>query len=291
MKLITTIHDIASLGKLSHADGFVLGNAQFSARVKTIDDLTALIEAIHLIYKQKKQVFLLMNQMMADQDLNAAKSFLQKLPLEKVTGIIIADIGMISVLSDLNIENKAVYHPETLLTNYHDFNALYDQNILGAFVSKEITLKDIETIGKHKKYQLFMFGHGHLSMFYSKRRIMDAYQTHTQTDLDVTLKNNFSISEEKRKDEDFPIYQDKSGLHIFRGHIFTTIGDIDIISKHVDCLMIDTLFHDDDYACEVLRMYQQKHLDYALDIQQRYHETWYDGFLHKKTFYKGNSHD
>lgn len=294
MKLLTTIYNLEHLHDLSQAaDGFILGNEQFAVRLTKSFSIHEIHDAANIIHSLGKELFIVMNQMMTDEQLIEAKSFIESLPNDLIKGYIIADLGLIDVFKSLNLNHKVVYNPETLLTNYIDFNYLQDDHILGAFVSKEITLEDIKIIGSKKAYNLFMFGHGHQSMFYSKRPILDAYTDYLGKDRVYYKEQGLALEEEKRKSESFPILEDKGGTHVFRGVVFNSLNDIKALSSVVDYLIIDTLFKDDQYAKEVLPLYKHEQTDVTSiqKIQEVYRETWNDGFLHKKTIYKGKTND
>lgn len=294
MKLLTTIYNLEHLHDLSQAaDGFILGNEQFAVRLTKSFSIHEIHDAANIIHSLGKELFIVMNQMMTDEQLIEAKSIIESLPNDLIKGYIIADLGLIDVFKLLNLNHKVVYNPETLLTNYIDFNYLQDDHILGAFVSKEITLEDIKIIGSKKAYNLFMFGHGHQSMFYSKRPILDAYTDYLGKDRVYYKEQGLALEEEKRKSESFPILEDKGGTHVFRGVVFNSLNDIKALSSVVDYLIIDTLFKDDQYAKEVLPLYKHEQTDVASiqKIQEVYRETWNDGFLHKKTIYKGKTND
>lgn len=294
MKLLTTIYNLEHLHDLSQAaDGFILGNEQFAVRLTKSFSIHEIHDAANIIHSLGKELFIVMNQMMTDEQLIEAKSIIESLPNDLIKGYIIADLGLIDVFKSLNLNHKVVYNPETLLTNYIDFNYLQDDHILGAFVSKEITLEDIKIIGSKKAYNLFMFGHGHQSMFYSKRPILDAYTDYLGKDRVYYKEQGLALEEEKRKSESFPILEDKGGTHVFRGVVFNSLNDIKALSSVVDYLIIDTLFKDDQYAKEVLPLYKHEQTDVVSiqKIQEVYRETWNDGFLHKKTIYKGKTND
>lgn len=294
MKLLTTIYNLEHLHDLSQAaDGFILGNEQFAVRLTKSFSIHEIHDAANIIHSLGKELFIVMNQMMTDEQLIEAKSIIESLPNDLIKGYIIADLGLIDVFKSLNLNHKVVYNPETLLTNYIDFNYLQDDYILGAFVSKEITLEDIKIIGSKKAYNLFMFGHGHQSMFYSKRPILDAYTDYLGKDRVYYKEQGLALEEEKRKSESFPILEDKGGTHVFRGVVFNSMNDIKALSSVVDYLIIDTLFKDDQYAKELLPLYKHEQTDVASiqKIQEVYRETWNDGFLHKKTIYKGKTND
>jgi putative protease len=235
-----------------------------------------------------KEVFLVINQLFNDQQLEALNLFLKELNLNEFSGIIIADLGVIPILSNLNQKESIIYHPETLLTNFYDFNDLSRLRIKGAFVAKEITLDDVISIATHKKHQLFMIGHGHLSMFYSKRRLIENFLEFSELDLNLSFNQDLKLIEEHRKDQAFPILEDTAGTHVFSSNVFASIEKIDILKTHVDYLIIDTIFKDDLYALSILKMYQAGKLDLDLkkELEQTYKETWDEGFFDKKTIYR-----
>jgi putative protease len=289
MKIITTFFDISNIKTLSaYADGFLIGNQLFSARLTRSFDVDEIIKATHLIKSLNKEVFLVINQLFTDQQLEEVDLFLKQLNLNLFSGIIISDLGLIALLSKTNQKDLIIYHPETLLTNHYDFNDLSNYGIKGAFVAKEITLEDVLWIGKHKKHQLFMTGHGHLSMFYSKRRLIENFLEFSELDLNLSYDQDLKLIEEHRKDEAFPILEDFAGTHVFSSHVFASIEKIDELKSYVDYLVIDSIFKDDLYALSILKMYQEGKIDPKLkkEFEETYKEKWDYGFFNKKTIYK-----
>lgn len=291
MKILTTIHDLNNLDQLINvADGFVLGDQRFS-KTLTLDLKDDLIHVIEKINQAKKEVFILLNRLFTDQELVVVKDFILSIPNDLITGYIGADIGLLSLFKDLGLIHKFVYNPETLLTNDFDFNYLSKDKVLGGFVSKEITLDDILSISKAKKMNLFMFIHGHMSMFYSKRPILSRYSEYIQTDNNYINQTDLRLKEPKRTEERYPLLEDQAGTHVFRGSILNVFNDLDQINKVIDYGIIDTLFLDDLYAHDVINMY--KHHDESLKnkIIDAYKQVWHEGFLHQKSFIKDDGND
>jgi U32 family peptidase len=295
MKIISTLHNIKSIQKMTEfCDGFIVGNQDFGTRLTqsfTIDEIN---DIATLTQKHNSLLFILANQMMTDDYLESFKSFVKELPIPFIKGIVVADIGAVMVLKSLELGHLAIYHPETLHTNYYDFNFLETEGILGAFVAKEITLADIKMIAHHKKHSLFMVGHGHLNMFYSKRQLIDNFTLFAGLENNFHAQQNLKIIEENREDAPYPILEDQAGTHVFRHEVFTSLAHIDVLKSSVDYLIIDTLFKDDAYALKVLPLYYEHmvHSHELIDhIKKHYHEVWDDGFLYKKTIYKKTQDD
>lgn len=289
MKLLITLHDIKNMASLSHtADGFIIGNEMFAARLTHSFSIEAINQAIINANQLNKEIFLQANQMLDDDLLDKFSIFLDSIDAKQFTGIIVTDIGSVMRLKAKGLADKAIYNPETLLTNKYDFNFLKKESILGAYIAKEITLEDVLEISKHKEIKLFMVGHGHLNMFYSKRQLIHNFMDYQHLENIYHNKQNLKIIEEQRPEEPYPILEDMAGTHVFRSQVFSSLDYLDTLTNSIDYLVIDTIFKDDLYAKKVLefykhRTYDQKRID---DIKALYKETWDTGFFYKKTVYK-----
>lgn len=289
MKLLTTIFQLESIHELaSHVDGFLLGNDAFGTRLTksyTIDEIN---QAITCIRNLKKEIFIIANQMMDDDQLENFEEMMKTIHLNHVDGIVVADLGCYRILANLGHQNKVVYNPETLMTNTYDANFLASQQIKGVYLAKEITLADLKSIGQTKQYQVFMVGHGHLNMFYSRRQLIENFMTHNHQANDYHGEQNLKIVEEVRQNEAYPILEDAAGTHVFRANVFFALDYLGELKSFIDYIVIDTIFKDDAYAKHILPLYQQQisEPNVVASIQNNYQETWDEGFLFRKTIYQ-----
>ncbi|CCV64272.1 Peptidase U32 family protein [Alteracholeplasma palmae J233] len=289
MKILTTIYSKEALiENKDYLDGIITGNEVYATRLTHSFELDEILEIIDIANRLHKECFITLNQMYTNEHLEEVSQFIDKLPIDKITGYIIADIGVYMILKDKNLHNKAIYNPETLLTNYFDFNYLAETGIFGGFVAKEITLEDIKIINKNKKTHTFMVGHGHLNMFYSKRKLLKNYADYLNSKEDFKDKQDLLIIEEKRKDDPYPVLEDYAGTHVFRSKVFSSLEELSEIKKAIDYLVIDTIFKDDAYLKLILPMYYDNQINKETidQLQSKYNESWDKGFLFNKTFYK-----
>lgn len=289
MKILSTFFDLDHMALLSaYADGFLVGNDQFGTRLCKSFSQKELILAIDRSIELKKEIFLVFNQIMNDQELEGFETFVKELPLEKVNGIVVGDLGAIQLLSELGCSKKVIYNPETLITNTYDFNMMADLGIKGLYVAKEITLDELIDIGRHRELELFMVGHGHLNMFYSKRQLIENYMEHLGDQHQDHNRQDLRLIEETRPLDQYPILEDQAGTHVFRSNVMHSAHKIEALKPYVDYLVIDTIFKNDAYALAILPMYQKGQLDLEIkrQIESLYHETWDEGFFYKKTIYK-----
>lgn len=289
MKIISTLYDSKHLVEvLNVSDGIILGNDQVGTRLTKSFSLEDICQMIQITKDLNKEVFIQANQMFNDAQLDFFNSWISSLPLHKIDGVVVGDLGAFRMLSKLGYAEKAIYNPETLMTNVYDFNFLKDAGIKGVYIAKEITLEDIQTIASKKAYQLFMVGHGHLNMFYSKRQLIHNFMDYQDKPHTIHNQQNLKIIEETRDHEAYPILEDDAGTHVFRSHVFASLDHLNDLKHIVDYMIIDTLFKDDHYALQVLPMYKNETKDERVisSIQASYDETWDEGFFYKKTIYK-----
>lgn len=287
MKKIITIFDIRNIKELSkYADGFIIGSDKFSTRLTKSFSIDEINEIISLTKSLDKEVFLNVNQMFTDKQLESFELIFKNINYKDLTGIVVADLGTMILLNNLGLNNKIIYNPETLLTNEIDFNFLSTDNILGAYIAKEITVDNILSIGLKKKYKMFIVGHGHLNMFYSKRHLLDSYKEFIGKEESYDNLQTLKIIEPKRDKTPFPIFQDKAGTHVFRSKVMNSFDYLDKLNQVVDYFVIDTLFKDDVYGLEILKLYNNFDEEKVEKIKENYKEQWDNGFLDNKTYYK-----
>jgi len=289
MKLLTTVYQLNHMKNLSaYVDGFLIGNEQFGTRLTSSFSIDDILIAIDTAFSLNKEFYLVCNQMFNDDQLEAFKLFINHFDFSLITGVVVGDLGAFRVLSKLGLSKKVIYNPETLLTNSYDVNFLATENIKGVYLAKEITLDDIKIIASHRNLDLFMVGHGHLNMFYSKRQLIDNFVAYTNQENNYHAEQNLKIIEENRKDEAYPIIEDAAGTHVFRSSVFSSLNHLVELSSYIDYLVIDTLFKDDQYALQILPLYQHQEINVEVinQLKQLYNETWDEGFLFTKTIYK-----
>ncbi|MDY0211012.1 MAG: U32 family peptidase [Acholeplasma sp.] len=287
MKKIVTLFEIESIDMLKdHCDGFLVGQDLVSTRLTRSFDVNEIKQIAEKSASFNKECFIMMNRILHDKDEHHYEAFIRAVDSPSVTGYVAADIGVLTVLKRLGLSSKMIYNPETLLTNVFDVFYYREYGIKGAFLAKEITLEDIISIGSNRPFHLFMYIHGYLNMFYSKRQLIEAYFENKQTPNLYHNQRNLTVVEEKRPEFRYKALEDEAGTHIFRENVFSGIDYQDQLKNAVDYVIIDTIFHDDLYALEVLKCFLDPNESSRKRIQQQYQEKWDTGFFFKKTVYK-----
>jgi len=292
MRIAVTPFNVASIRELSDngADIFIIGNEQFANRLVSSFSTIEISEANDLIKSLNKKIYINLNLIIHNEDLDNVKEFLDFLNELNVDGIIFGDLSVYQLAKKINLIDKLIYSPETLNTNYYDPVYWSNKGILGLTISKEITLEDISIIAKNSDIEISLIGHGHLNMFHSRRPLIENFLKYTDSEYEEFYENrNLRLVEEIR-DESYPIFQDSHGTHIFREKSLESFIEVNDLSKMLEVFIIDGIFKNTSYLVEVLKNYKTllSSSDYevkAKAISKLYEKDHDSGFLYKKTVY------
>lgn len=284
MRLVARIKTISELEKLSQAgiDVF-LADTSFSVRRVasfTNDELDNLASKVKEI---NKEVYVLINKMIHEDDLKKLNNLLEKIKVIGVNGIIIGDLTVYAIAKKMGIEELIIYQPGTYNTNSFDLEFFNDRKIKGITISKEITLEEIEKISANNHdIEISILGHGYIDMFYSKRKLLKNYAIHKGLTPEKLVDNyNLTLEEEVRKKERYPILEDYAGTHVFRSKKLQSFSEFAKLKKNINDFIINRIFISDEEYYSAIEVY--KNLDKATDFLQKYGNEYDTGYYYKYT--------
>ena len=95
-----------------------------------------------------------------------------------------------------------------------------------------------------------------MNIMHSKRRLLSNYFDFLGKKVDVFNKKDIYLMEETR-DEHMPIVEDDLGTHVFSGYTLVSFEEIKQLAQSgIRHVRIDGIFHDLDYVCKALSLYQ-----------------------------------
>lgn len=251
---ISTIHSIHSIGKLKEngIDAILLGVQGLS--IRSLQYLS--LDEVKL-WKQecdKNNVKLYINAMrfFMEEDLKTLQESLQFFKELQVDGIYFADEGVLREAMKINFEDVLVYQPETLIVNHFDVQFYLNQGIQAVSLAHELSLNEIQKIAS-KQVEILI--HGYYSILYSKRPLIQNYFDAVQIDESYESKR-FDLIEQTRDDR-MPIYQDKTGTHIFSEVPISSFDEFETLKNSgIERFRIDSIFFDDEWTCKVVQAYK-----------------------------------
>lgn len=202
------------------------------------------------------QMYVDMTCFFTEDEMYACESFLQYVKKLDVDGIYFGDEGILEVAIKLKMEDKLMYHPDTLITNANDVLFYLDEGLKAVILAKELSFEEILEMADqlpNKKIESFI--HGRQTMMHSKRTLLSNYFSFLKKDYEVKGKQSFVIQEEQRREE-MPIMEDQHGTHMFSGFSLMSFHEIKDLVKHgISQFRVEGLFFDEAMSLQAIRDY------------------------------------
>lgn len=167
--------DMLYAGIAAGADAFYLALDDFGARAYaenfTIDNIEEVIDYIHYF---DRKVFITMNTLIKDSEMDKAISYIEKLYQYGVDGILIQDIGFYTIIRDQMPGLDFHASTQMAVRDYHGARALMDLGFKRIVIARETPIEEIRKIAK-LPCEKEVFVHGSLCVSYSGECLMSSY--------------------------------------------------------------------------------------------------------------------
>lgn len=243
------INDFIEIG----IKNFIVGTKYFSCRQALSLDYQELKDLNEQL--KDKKLWVLVNALIEEHNLNELVDHLAKLNEIKIAGILFQDFSVLQICKENNYNFEMIYSPDTLNTNQATLNYLKTLGINSAFLAREIPLDEKMMIAKNTDLKTMVQVHGVEYMAYSKRKLLSNYFKETGIDHGVLIDDNLTI-QANAVNYRCHIYEDKFGCHVLSEKQLCTL---DILSNFscFDYLYFESLFIDDLKVVEIVSLYQE----------------------------------
>ncbi len=283
------------------ADAVYMAGNNFGLRKNSKNfDEDELKKAVDYAHEHGVRCHITMNIVPHDKDLDGIVEYIKYLEKIGVDALIISDPGIFNIAKeksniDLHISTQAS------VTNSHTINFWYKLGAKRVILARELSLEEIIEIRKNvpKDLEIECFIHGAMCISYSGRCLLSNYMTGRDAnrgDCAHACRWKYSLQEEKRPGEYFPIGEDENGTFIMNSKDLCLIDEIDkLIEAGIDSFKIEGRMKTVFYVATVIRSYRQaidayyngnfnekiakKYLD---EIKKASHRHFTKGFFYKK---------
>ncbi len=210
IELMAPAGDIEKLkiALLYGADIVYIGGKKYSLRANasnfTIEDIKSSCIFAH---KLGKKVYVTVNILFHDEDLEGVKTYLKELEEAKVDAVIICDAFLIPIIKKETPKLKIVMSTQMSTSNTLSVKHFLEEGVDSIVLAREVTKKEIKEIYDETHADLEVFLHGAMCTCYSGRCVLSNYVTNRDSnrggcaqvcrfcfDLDKKRKKNFSIA-------------------------------------------------------------------------------------------------
>jgi len=264
------------------ADAVYLGGDSFGLRKASKNfSLEQIQEGINFAHERGKKVYITLNIVPHDEDMNGLEDYVKELYRLKTDAVIVSDPGMFSVIKR-TVPNLPIHlSTQASVTNYETIMFWYDLGVRRIVLARELSLKEIKEIKEKlpKDLELETFVHGAMCMSYSGRCLISNYMTGRDAnrgDCAHGCRYKYSLVEEKRPGEYFPVYEDEDGTFIMNSKDLCMIEYIpELVKAGIKSFKIEGRVKSAYYVATVIRAYRMALDEYNKDPDNyKYDDKW-----------------
>lgn len=252
-KLVTALH--------YGADAVYLGGKKFSLRSRAGNfENDALEQAVLYAHERGARVFVTVNIFARNADMDELVEYLLFLRAIRVDGLIISDPGILLMARKTVPEISIHLSTQANVTNYISVRFWADQGVSRVNLARELSLEEIMQIRAATCVKLEVFVHGALCISYSGRCMLSTYLTGrdaNQGDCAHPCRYSYTLMEQKRKDQFFPVEEDSRGTYIFNSRDLCLLNRLpELVVAGVDSIKIEGRMKSMGYVGSVVRLYR-----------------------------------
>ena len=265
------------------ADAVYIGGEAFGLRAKAKNfSKEDMRQGIAFAHEYGKKVYVTVNILAHNDDLPGVREYLAELKELKPDGLIIADPAIFMLAKEICPEIERHISTQANNTNYGTYKFWWDLGATRVVSARELSLKEIREIRDNipEEMEIESFMHGAMCISYSGRCLLSNYFTGRDANQGACThpcRWKYSVMEEKRPGEYFPVYENERGTYIFNSKDLCMIEYVpEMIEAGIDSFKIEGRMKTALYVATVARTYR-KAIDDYLESPEKYKANmpWY----------------
>lgn len=268
MKKIELLAPAGDLEKLKMAviygaDAVYVGGERFGLRSASKNFTEEeMREGIQFVHDRGKKIYVTCNIIPHNQDLEGVEEYLLSLQEIGVDAIIIADPAFLMIAREVVPKMELHLSTQANTTNYKSAQFWHQQGIKRIVTARELSLSELHEMRRKipKDLEIESFVHGAMCISYSGRCLISNYMTHRDANRGECAQPcrwNYSLVEEKRPGEYYPVEQDERGTYFFNSKDLCLIQYLpQLIEAGVDSFKIEGRIKTSYYVATVVRAYR-----------------------------------
>lgn len=252
------------------ADAVYLGGKTFGMRAGaknfTEEELCSAVEAAH---KKGVKVYITCNIVPSNDEIERFPEFISSAASAGIDAVIAADIGIISLIRELQPSLEIHASTQTGTVNYKTARELYKMGVKRAVLAREVELEEIRKIRKNipEDMEIEAFVHGAMCVSFSGRCLISEYLTGRNANRGECAQPcrwEYYLMEQKRPGEFYKVFEDDSGSFILNARDMCMIEHIgDLLEAGINSLKIEGRAKSAYYTALTTNAYRTA-IDFAL---------------------------
>ncbi len=257
------------------ADAVYIGGEAFGLRAKA-DNFTEseMEEGIRFAHENKKKVYVAANIFAHNEDIEPIREYFRRLSRLRPDALIISDPGVYALALKECPDIERHISTQANNTNYASALFWHEMGAKRIVAARELSLKEIRLIREKipKEMEIETFVHGSMCISYSGRCLLSSFMTGRDANMGECThpcRWKYSLVEEQRPGEYFPVSEDGRGTYIFNSNDLCMIEHIpELMDAGIDSFKVEGRMKNELYVATVARAYRLAIDDAARDDEE-----------------------
>jgi putative protease len=274
------------------ADAVYIGGEAFGLRAKahnfTIEQMR---EGVTYCHERNVKLYVTANIFAHNDDLDGIRKYFEKLKSVGIDALIISDPAVFTIAKEILPEVDIHISTQANNTNYGIYQFWYRLGATRVVSARELSLREIQDIRANipEDMEIESFVHGAMCISYSGRCLLSHFLTGRDANRGACThpcRWKYSVVEETRPGEYFPVEEDDRGTYIFNSKDLCMVHHIpELVEAGIDSFKIEGRMKTALYVATVARTYR-KAIDDYLKSPELYQQNleWYKSEIGKCTY-------
>lgn len=251
------------------ADAVYVGGESFGLRAKahnfTIEEMK---EAVAYCHNRNVKLYVTANIFAHNDDLDGVRVYFESLKSVGIDALIISDPAIFMLAKEILPDVELHVSTQANNTNYGIYQFWYNLGATRVVSARELSLKEIKEIRENipEDMEIESFVHGAMCISYSGRCLLSHFLTGRDANQGACThpcRWKYSVVEEKRPGEYFPVEEDDRGTYIFNSKDLCMVDHIpELVDAGIDSFKIEGRMKTALYVATVARTYRKAIDDY-----------------------------
>ena len=249
-------------------------------------NLEEMKEGLAYAHERGKRCYLTINIYAHNEDIDPLYDYLRQIRDLDIDAFLIADPGIIAMVRETIPDAEIHLSTQANLTNWRTGAFWASAGVKRLVMARELSLEEIRSVRDHlpQDVELEAFVHGAMCISYSGRCLLSNFMTGRDSNRGMCAhpcRYRYSLVEEKRPGEFFPIEEDDRGSYIMNSKDLCMIRHIpDLVHAGIDSAKIEGRMKSIFYVATVVHAYRQAIDAYYEDPDNYvFREEWMEELL------------
>lgn len=217
IELIATVESLPQAKALleSGVDILYFGEDSFGLRLPTSFSREEQAEITALAHSYGKKVSVAVNAIFHNEGIEKVPEYLLFLKSIQVDTITLGDPGVVQIMKQKEYFIPYRYDAQVMVTSSRSINFWAKRGAVAGVVAREVPKDELEKMVQATRVPLEVLVYGATCIHQSKRPLLENYYSYVGIKEEVSRKRGLCLSEPRRPETHYAIYQDVNGTHIF----------------------------------------------------------------------------